>query len=291
MSVMSTIWSDPSDDQAEGDDPGPSGQLAEDRWGRAYRIDLGWAPPKAPAGAGDDVGDRHPPPAPGCRRSPPPLLNQDPLQEPERNQEPAPSGPAGVRTGGMGSLGGISQTAERAPTSIRAGSKGRAKAAAKPPPRLDDVRPENLAETGRLLDLHRQATARGLVGPSEADRLRFVAAAEHALAIGRGNPPGLFAYLIRGGLWRYLTREDEDRANARIKRELWGVPGSRPVGGPMVAGRGSGPSADARLVREVRSATIRAGISRDPFPEFLRLNPGWDRARWDAEWGGAGGLA
>ena len=41
-------------------------------------------------------------------------------------------------------------------------------------------------------------------------------------------------------------------------------------------------SADARLVREVRAAMIRAGIFRDPFPAFRRLNPGWTRERWDA---------
>ena len=64
--------------------------------------------------------------------------------------------------------------------------------------------------------------ARGLVSPSEADRLRFVAAAEHALAIGRANPAGLFAYLVRGRCWRYLTQDDEDRANARIKAFLRG---------------------------------------------------------------------
>jgi hypothetical protein len=148
------------------------------------------------------------------------------------------------------------------------------------------VRAEDLEETGRLLRLHAQAVARGLVGPSEADRLRFVGAAEHARAVGEGNPPGLFLTLVRGRLWRYLTQADEDRAHGRIKRELHGAPPPRPALGPGAAGPGASwevpaPSADAVLVREVRSAMIRAGRYRDPYPAFARVNPDWTRARWD----------
>jgi hypothetical protein len=40
-------------------------------------------------------------------------------------------------------------------------------------------------------------------------------------------------------------------------------------------------SADAVVVREVRSAMIRAGVYRDPYGAFARLNPGWTRERWD----------
>ena len=101
-----------------------------------------------------------------------------------------------------------------------------------PAPTLNDVRVEDLKDTGRLLRLHAQAVARGLVGSSEADRLRFVGAAEHALALGTGNPPGLFMYLVRGRLWRYVTQEDEDRAHARLKRELRGEPPPRSGVGP-----------------------------------------------------------
>ena len=49
---------------------------------------------------------------------------------------------------------------------------------------------EDLKDTGRLMDLLGQAVARGLVSTSEADRLRFVASAEHALGIGQGEPGG-----------------------------------------------------------------------------------------------------
>ena len=115
------------------------------------------------------------------------------------------------------------------------------------------MRVEDLKDTGRLLRLHAQAVARGLVGSSEADRLRFVGAAEHALALGTGNPPGLFMYLVRGRLWRYLTQGDEDRAHARIKREFAGEPPPRSGVGPGASWGGPVLSADAVLVREVRS--------------------------------------
>jgi hypothetical protein len=143
------------------------------------------------------------------------------------------------------------------------------------------VRVEDLKDTGRLLGLLAQAVARGLVSSSEADRLRFVTAAEHALAVGKGNPPGLFVYLARGRLWRHSTQEEEDRASSRIKRELRGESPPRPPiswdrskGGPAI-------SADAMAVREVRGAMIRAGIFRDPFAAFQARNPGWTRGRWD----------
>jgi hypothetical protein len=148
-------------------------------------------------------------------------------------------------------------------------------------PRLDDVRVEDLKDTGRLLELHGQAVARGLVTASEGDRLRVVSAAEHALAIGEWNPAGLFAYLLRGKLWRYITQEDEDRANGRIKAHLRG-PERAGVAG-LGLGRARGPclSGDAVLVRQVRAAVMSRGIFRDPFEEFARLTPGWTRERWD----------
>ena len=66
-------------------------------------------------------------------------------------------------------------------------------------PDLRNVVPEDLKDTGRLLDLYEQAVELGLVTDSEHDRLRFVAAAEHARIIGTRNPCGLFVRLVRGG--------------------------------------------------------------------------------------------
>ncbi len=148
--------------------------------------------------------------------------------------------------------------------------------------RLEDVRVEDLKDTERLMDLLGQAVARGLVTVSEADRLRFVGAVEHALAIGKENPAGLFMYLVRGKLWRYVTQEDEDRAQARIKAFLRGPEqpamassSFRPPVRPVL-------SEDALVARKVRSAMAVAGYRGDPFPQVRRQDPSWTRGRWDA---------
>jgi hypothetical protein len=48
--------------------------------------------------------------------------------------------------------------------------------------------PEDLRDTGRLLDLYDQAAGRGMVAPSEWGRRRFVAVVKHTRIIGTKNP-------------------------------------------------------------------------------------------------------
>jgi hypothetical protein len=273
--------------------PEPTEQWSENRWGRAYTIDLAWGRIATP------VGRRlPPPPAVDGRRLPPPDSDPEPLRE-EKNQEPAPGGSAGFRiqeaaeeqspqptlpmpraTVARAPLVAVKiEPVDSPPAPVANGAGG----APPPAPTLNDVRVEDLKDTGRLMVLLAQAIARDLVGTSEADRLRFVAAAEHAMAMGKGNPPGLFLYLVRGRLWRYLTQEDEDRASRRLKLHLFGAP--REVGGGGLrtgVAMGPGLSEDARLVRELRAAMIRARIFRDPFPALQARDPGWTRERWDA---------
>jgi hypothetical protein len=302
--------------------PEETDQWCENRWGRAYSIDLSWDRIATPGGR-----RLPPPPAPDGRRLPPPDSDPEPLRE-DKNQEPASGGPAGfqIQEAAEEQIPQPSLPMPRAtessaipaettvvhapsvavkiepacpppalvateartspsrvepgrPALIRDGAGG----TSLPAPTLNDVRVEDLKDTGRLLVLLAPAIARDLVGTSEADRLRFVAAAEHALTVGKGNPPGLFIYLIRGRLWRYLTQEDEDRASRRLKLHQFGPP--REVGGGGLrpgAAMGPGQSEDARLVRELRGAMIRAGIFRDPFPALQARDPGWTRERWDA---------
>jgi hypothetical protein len=291
--------------------PEPGDQWAMNRWGRAYRVSLDWA-----ALAGSPVGP--PPTDPGSPVGLPDL-HQDLPSGNDNNQEPASGGPAGVQLSEregrtetpnspaatppvvpapMAPMTPASSAPATTPTSPAQGSpavspSARPAATPKPSPavpgpgglpapRLDDVRVEDLKDTGRLMELLGQAVSRGLVSESEADRLRFLGAAEHALAIGKENPAGLFAYLIRGKLWRYLTQDDEDRANARIKAFLRGPepPGVasssiQPPARPML-------SEDARMVIRVRSALAGKGYRGDPFPQVRRLDPSWTRARWDA---------
>ena len=148
-------------------------------------------------------------------------------------------------------------------------------------PDLRNVVPEDLKDTGRLLDLYGQAVALGLVAESEHDRLRFVAAAEHARIIGTKNPCGLFARLVRGGLLHFVTYDDEVAASVRIRRHLYGSglevrPSSR-VG---IATARPELSADARLVQAVQAAA-RTGYRGNAFPLLKRRKPEWTRERWD----------
>lgn len=271
--------------------PEDSDQWAMNRWGATYHIDLGWERTV------DREGPRLPPPAdPGGRPLPPPDSDPEPLRE-IKNQEPASGGPAGVEiretaeeqpprpvasAASPSRRGGKQEPVSRRPAVTSDGTGG----APLPAPSLADVRIEDLKDTGRLLQLHDLAVSRELVTASEADRLRFVAAAEHARSLGSRNVPGLFVRLVRGRLWGYLTQADEDAAGVRLKRHLFGSPrgtgGSGP--GPAVAVRPR-LSADAVLVREIGAAMGRAGYRGDPFPALRARDPSWTRARWDGALG------
>lgn len=241
-------------------EPEPADQWTLNRWGRAYRIDLGWIEPGRAGGR-----SLAPPPVDSGPSLAPPDSDREPLRE-IRNQEPGPAGPAGVWSSEM-------DRAKQSPPEPET----------LPRPRLEDVRVEDLKDTGRLLELHEQAVDRGVVSASEADRLAFVASAEHALSIGKGNPAGLFAYLIRGRLWRYLTQQDEDRASSRLKaRHLAGSPSRSDCRGARSGIPTRESPSDEDVVQAVRSAAIRAGIFRDPYPDFARMNPEWTRERWDS---------
>lgn len=143
---------------------------------------------------------------------------------------------------------------------------------------IRDVKPEDLKSTGRTLELHVQAARAGLVTDSEADRLKVVAAAEHALAVATTNAPGLFATVLRKGLFGFLTQDDEDAARRRIREHFFGGPRRTPT--PTV--QGPEVSADARLARELIAAVRRAGGKVDPFYVLRRQDPTWTRDRWDA---------
>ena len=228
----------------------------------------------------------------------------------EKNQEPASGGPAGFsishpeeQTAGYGPAqpagpAPVSQTSGPLPAAaprvrrnphLRAvgnpcsASAPRAAGAAPGEPDLRNVVPEDLKDTGRLLELYEQAVELGLVTESEHDRLRFVAAAEHARIIGTRNPCGLFVRLVRGGLLHFVTYDDEVAASVRIRRHLYGEPAGEASGhgiGHASLG-GCGTSDDARLVQAVRAAVARAGYRGDAFPLLKRQKPEWTRERWD----------
>jgi hypothetical protein len=85
------------------------------------------------------------------------------------------------------------------------------------PPTLRRLTPEDLKSPARLQALFDQANATGLVGRTEARRLDFFAAAEHALRVAERNNCGLFFSIIRNGWWHHISQEDEDHARAKLR--------------------------------------------------------------------------
>ena len=216
-----------------------------------------------------------------------------------KNQEPAAGGPAGFL---------IPHPEDAGRTDLVAGCDAPSPAAIAtgeiPPPRSTVERPasparradaepgkpdlrnvvlEDLKDTGRLLELYDQAVAEGLVTRSEWDRLRFVAAAEHARIIGTRNPCGLFVRLIRGGLLHFATYDDETAASVRMQAAPVRRPRRRAAAAEQgrIARRGPELSDDARLVQAVRAAVARAGYRGDAFPLLKRQKPEWSRERWN----------
>ncbi len=159
-------------------------QIVLNRFGQRVRVNLEWSR--------NDISQaikRSPHPAISTTGSPPPYKDKKLSSRIYMNQKPE-CGPSGVSTQ----------------------PKGEGK------PTLRHVVWDDLCDAKRLLELHRQAAGFGLISQSECDRLRFFAAAEHAKAIGTQNPCGLFATVVRKGLWRYITQDDEDLAVRALNR-------------------------------------------------------------------------
>lgn len=168
----------------------PSTQLRMNRYGLTVRLNLAWSPPSA---------SRETPPRAAFPTTETPRPRETGTSSFGRseNQKPAAGRPSGVRK-----------------------RTGRG-------PRLSDVQVEDLRDTARLLQLHRQAVRLGHVGNSEAERLKFIAAAEHSLSHGRKNPAGMFATIVRHGLW-FQTLQEEDRARRRLQATVVAHSAPRP---------------------------------------------------------------
>ena len=173
--------------------------------------------------------------------------NQKPASRPE-----ASGGPAGVQ---------VSNSGEEKPT-------------------LRDIVAEDLRDTGRLLDLHEQAIDQKLVTTSEADRLKFLAGAEHAKAVG-SKPCRLFAWMVRGRRWEFITQADEDAARTRLKQHFHAPPPRPTIPPPMARPERVSLSEDAVLVQTITAALKRANHRGDGFPLLKRERPEWTRERWD----------
>lgn len=263
-------------------------QWALNRWGAHYWINLEWSRltgVETDTEASTRGPELAPPTAISDPQMAPPDSDMEPLVGRHKNQKPASGGPAGICVSIL-----EVKTLEPKPASSHVPMLV-PPASAMPPvsvapstpgkPNLQNVVIEDLKDTGRLLNLHDQAIAKGWITSSERDRLRFIGAAEHARTIGTKNPCGLFFRLIRCGLWSFITQDDEDAASARLKRHLHGKPLERSTAGVQVKRAAECLSDDALTVRSVRAAVAGAGYRGDAFPCLKRQYPEWTRERWD----------
>ena len=246
--------------------PEPSDQWAMNRWGRAYRIDLGWAPAARPAGAAIGTPSR---PA-GGPRLPPPDLDREPLREME---EP------GTRPRRTGWGSALRDRRGRARTPPEAGPAPAAAAGRRPGRGPEGHRPAaRAARPGGGPGRGRPRARRTGCGSWRRPSTRWRS--------GRANPPGLFAYLVRG---RSLALPDRGRRGPGERR------GSRPTIGPAhhpgSVGRPEarvGRPGDLPAGRRMRRSCGRCGRRRSGRGSSAtrarssqRLNPGWTRERWD----------
>lgn len=168
----------------------------------------------------------------------------------------------------------------RRPAPMRSGSTGgsrKERSKGSSPPKLHDIRLEDLRDTGRLLELHRQAIKRGDPVNGEGGRHDFIALAERARRHG-DDPPRMFAWLLREGRFDFITHEDEDAAAGRL-RELRQGPrqNSRAV---LVTRkpRAVELSEDARRYAACIMAAKQKRLN-DPFIAARQVF-GWTREQW-----------
>lgn len=148
-------------------------------------------------------------------------------------------------------------------------------------PTMRHVVIEDLRQTSRTLALFDDAVRFGLMKPSDSERLRFVAAAERALAVGTRNPCGFFARVVRSGLWAHLTQGQEDLASRKIKRHLFGNSTPTCSMGGLVRTEAQALSQDAKIVMAVKRVISQNGLDIEPFEALRRERNDWTRDRWD----------
>ena len=123
---------------------------------------------------------------------------------------------------------------------------------------LGHIAPGDLRDDRALERLFAEACHQRLLKPGEADRLRFFAAAERALRVGTRNPAGLFATIVRQGLWSHIAQVDEDLALARMKRKDAAAPSEN-----AAAHRTHGP-------RQRGGTTVQRPVCRSPVDALIR---------------------
>lgn len=150
-------------------------------------------------------------------------------------------------------------------------------------PTLRDVRAEDLEDTKRLLELFQDYIRKGYAEGSDAERLRFVAAAERARRKATRNACGFFVRLVKWRMWENISAIDEEAARERIKKFLWERPlpaEFRGLSAPKP--RREELSDDARFVLEVWRIVERDGLAMSPLEAILKAvkNGSWTEFRY-----------
>ncbi|MEL6795197.1 MAG: hypothetical protein AAFO89_00075 [Planctomycetota bacterium] len=246
------------------------------RWGLHDLIDAAWDPSSTPdqdnrqhgESGGELSGDSACPSADFSGQSATPDLTDSlSLTGDQYTRNPARrrSGPSGVSL--RSTSGGRKKTARQR------GSGGGA------PPNIRDIRPGDLSDTGRLLELHRQACTAGLASASEHGRLEFMALAERARTRG-SKPAAMFYWLLRERKTAFITLADEDEAARRIREHNNGAPRRLIPEAPTQQRQAIPFSEEDKFVAAVLRVAQQSRID-DPFRVAQRIRP-MTRSEWDA---------
>ena len=248
----------------------PSEQWHKNRYGLLVEVNLRWS-----GTIQNDVSSTTPvdnsqvtqtklstPPTPLSPKLSAPLLNQHPLQEyknqnpskEKKNKHPAFGGPAGVKK-----------------------PKTKKKSHKLSKRWTINVTTRDLRDDKRLFALFDWAVHHHHV--HKEDRLSFVASAVRASQVGSINPAGLFVWLVTKRLWGYITAEQEDEAQARIKKHLYGYQTEREeILEPSQSEKRLRLSKDAQLVDLVQKRLWKTGVN--VFLAIQRHKPDFTRDRY-----------
>ena len=210
-------------------------QWVRNRYGQKMTLNLQWEriTPPAPSPP-QPASETAPPASPLPTKIAPPDSDRKLLTE-EKHQEPACDGQTGVLSTlfaqareclRMGTtlpldpeptvLHHVAAPAQEKRRTTAALALGLTKA-----PTLHHIILQDLKETSRLLNLYAQSVQTKLIGPSEADRLTFIALAQHVLCYGPENPGGLFLRLLYQRRFHFITQDEEDTARRRLTDYLY----------------------------------------------------------------------
>jgi hypothetical protein len=214
-------------------------QWVRNRYGQKMTINLQWVPPAAQTSAESAAGELPPPRAFSTLQLPPPDSHTE-LPTENTHQEPAVGRPSGF----------LSTLFQQAQEAIRTGAApltepepivrcrvatplhqehpiaAKKESAPLPPPTLRHILFQDLKDTERLLALHTRAIQAELIGSSEAEQLAFFGLAQHVLAYRPENAGGLFRQLLARRCFHFITQEEEEAAQQRLKQHLYAVRGS-----------------------------------------------------------------